>query len=134
MLCLVTVNSIFDFVAERPNKPLNGPGGGIAQSTDGVAFDLIRKLLQHVDFSKVGVSHFHAFKHVNHPAGTLAARCALTAGLVLVELGQSEDGVNHIGLVIHYNHSCSSKIRAAVFQVVEVHDCLFALFLDKHGH
>ena len=72
-------DAALDLGPEMADEALDRPGGGVAQSTDGVAFDLIRKLLQHVDFSKVSVSYFHALKHVNHPAGTLATWCALTA-------------------------------------------------------
>src|SRR6185312_11321331 len=71
---------------EMADQALHRPGRGIAQGADGVAFDLERDLEQHVDLLDRGVAFDHALHHAPHPAGALAARRALAAALVLVEL------------------------------------------------
>lgn len=53
---------------------------------------------------------------------------------MLVELGQTQDCVNHIGLLVHHNDRRSAQTRSSVSQIVEVHDSLFALVLHEHTH
>jgi hypothetical protein len=82
----VIVNTVFDFSSERSDQSLNWPSCGVAQCTNRVTFDLVGQLLQHVDFRKISIAKLHSFKHIDHPASSLATRSALTAGFVLVEL------------------------------------------------
>jgi len=131
---LVTVDAVLDLVAETSNQTLDGPSGGVAQSTDGVTFDLVGEFLKHVDFSEVGIALLHAFEHIDHPGGALAAGSALTATLVLVEFGEAEDGVDYVGLVVHNDDGCSAETGSAFFQVIKVHDSFITLLLGKHGY
>lgn len=108
MLGLVAVNAVLDITSELSDETLNGPCSSITQRADRVTFDLIRQLLQHVNLGEVSVTQLHALKHVNHPTSTLTAGSTLTARLVLVELGESQDSINDISLVVHNNHGGSS--------------------------
>ena len=89
VLGLVAVDAVFDLASELSDQSLDGPGSGVTEGANRVTFDLVRKFLEHVNLSEVGVSELHAFKHIDHPAGTLATGCALAATLVLVELGET---------------------------------------------
>jgi hypothetical protein len=40
------------------NETLNRPGKRLAQSADGVALNLLRELLKHVDFAVAGLAGF----------------------------------------------------------------------------
>ena len=46
----------------------------------------LRELEEHVDLARVSAALGEAVHHVHHPCRALAAGCALTTGLVLVEL------------------------------------------------
>ena len=89
VLRLVAVNTIFNLTSELPDEALHGPGSSVTERADSVSFDLERELLEHVNLGKVGITQLHSFEHVNHPAGTLTARCALATALVLVEFGKA---------------------------------------------
>jgi len=53
---------------------------------------------------------------------------------MLVEFSESENGVNYISLVIHDDDSSGSQTRSSIFEIIEVHDSLFALLFDQHGY
>src|SRR3546814_3946895 len=56
------------------DQPLDRPCGGVAERTDGVAFDLLGDVEQSVDLADVGVAGAQPLHHAPHPAGALAAR------------------------------------------------------------
>jgi hypothetical protein len=76
---------VFEFVPEMAQKTLHRPRRGFAEGTDGVAFDLARGALQHVQVVERGLAIDDARQHAVHPAGAFAARRALAAGLGIVE-------------------------------------------------
>src|SRR5690606_12348585 len=82
----VLADAILDLVAEVPDQTLHRPGGGVAEGADGVALDLGRDFQQQVDLGRVGLADRHALEHPPHPAGALAARGALAAAFMLVEV------------------------------------------------
>src|SRR5215831_16870585 len=45
----ILVDAPFDLGTEMAQQPLHRPGGAVAERADGVAFDLLRHLHQHVD-------------------------------------------------------------------------------------
>src|SRR3546814_21055934 len=67
-------STAFDFRAEMLEQPLDRPCGGVAERTDGVAFDLLGDVEQSVDLADVGVAGAQPLHHSPHPAGALAAR------------------------------------------------------------
>src|SRR4030095_8829573 len=74
------VDARLDHVAEMPDQALDGPGGGVAERADGMAFDLIADIEQHIDLCLLGLALGHAFEHAPHPTRAFAARRALAAG------------------------------------------------------
>eukprot|EP00354_Favella_ehrenbergii_P010829 CAMPEP_0170466100 /NCGR_PEP_ID=MMETSP0123-20130129/10192_1 /TAXON_ID=182087 /ORGANISM="Favella ehrenbergii, Strain Fehren 1" /LENGTH=420 /DNA_ID=CAMNT_0010732155 /DNA_START=1151 /DNA_END=2414 /DNA_ORIENTATION=- len=104
----------------------------VAQRANRVTFNLVRKLLEHVDLSEVGVALLHALEHVDHPASSFTAGRALAATLVLVELGEAQNCVDHIRLLVHHDDGCCAETRPALLQIVEVHDSLTALPRVEH--
>ena len=109
VLGLVAINAVLNLATELSNETLDGPGGGVSQRADSVTLNLVGELLKHVNLSEVGISELHALEHVHHPACALTARCALAATLVLVELGQAQNGVDHISLIVHHDDSSGTK-------------------------
>src|SRR5215510_12379447 len=82
----VVADAPFDLGTEMADQALDRPGGRIAQGADGVAFDLFGDVEQHVDLAQFGLALHHALHHAVHPAGALAARRALAAALMHVEV------------------------------------------------
>src|ERR1043166_783179 len=82
----ILVDAPLDLGPEVAQQALHGPGGAVAERADGVALDLLGHLEQHVDLALVRAPFRHAGEHAPHPAHALAARRALTAALVLVEV------------------------------------------------
>ena len=132
VLSLVAVDAIFNFVAEVPDKSLDGPCGSVTKGADGVSINLERELFEHIDLSKVSVSELHALEEIDHPASSLTAWSALSATLVLVELGEAENGVDDIGLFVHDDDGGGAETRLASLEVVEVHDGLRAVLVVHH--
>src|SRR3546814_6465559 len=52
----ILADTAFDFRAEMLDQPLDRPCGGVAERTDGVAFDLLGDVEQSVDLADVGVA------------------------------------------------------------------------------
>src|SRR5256885_7796219 len=52
---------------------------------------------QQIDFAVLGFPARHALQHAPHPAGAFAARRALAATFVLVEIGDARNGADQIG-------------------------------------
>ena len=77
--------------AEMADEALDRPGRRVAERADRVALDLLGDFQQHVDLALLRAALGHARQHAPHPARALAARRALAAALVLVEIGDARD-------------------------------------------
>ena len=76
----------------------------------------------------------HAVERLAHPERTFAARRALAAAFVLVELRQAPDRLDDIGRLIHHDHRRRAKARLRAAQPIEIHDRIFALRCVQHRH
>jgi hypothetical protein len=86
-LCLgVVLNTGLELGTEVADQTLDGPGKGLTQSADGVALDLLGELLHHIDLTSAGLALLETVHDLLGPLGTLTARGALAARLVVVEL------------------------------------------------
>src|SRR3546814_1112091 len=92
----ILADTAFDFRAEMLDQPLDRPCGGVAERTDGVAFDLLGDVEQSVDLAYVGVAGPQPLHHAPHPAGALAARGALAAAFMLVEIADAADRLHDV--------------------------------------
>mmetsp|Transcript_35491 Transcript_35491/g.114080 ORF Transcript_35491/g.114080 Transcript_35491/m.114080 type:complete len:280 (+) Transcript_35491:273-1112(+) len=115
-----------DLRPEGADQPLHWPRGGVTQRADGVALDLVRQLLEHVNLLDLRVARHKPVHDLAHPASPLAARRALAARLVLVKLGEACDGGDDVGLLVEDGDGGGAEARAGALQVVEVHEHLVA--------
>ena len=76
----------------------------------------------------------HALHHAPHPAGALAARRALAAALVHVELRQARDRLDDVGRLVHHDHGRRAEARLHVAQAVEIHQHGVADRLRQQRH
>src|SRR5437870_83070 len=90
-----------EFGAEVANEALHRPGGTVGQGADRMALDLLRDVVEHVDLGDRGISGDHPLHDTPYPAETLAARRALAAALMLIELRQPRDRPHDVGRFIH---------------------------------
>src|SRR6202161_3134244 len=93
----ILVDAPLDLAPDVPQLTLYRPGGAVAEGADGVALDLLGHLEQHVDLALVRPAVGHAGEHAPHPAHALAARGALTAALMLVEIGDARHRPDDVG-------------------------------------
>jgi hypothetical protein len=86
-LCLgVVLDTGLELGTEVADQTLDGPGEGLAQSANGVALDLLGELLHHIDLTSAGLALLETVHDLLGPLGTLTARGALAARLMVVEL------------------------------------------------
>lgn len=119
--------------AEVTDQTLDGPGKGLTQSADGVTLDLLGQLLEHVDLTLAGLTLLHTLHHLHGPLAALTAGSALTARLVLVEGGQTRDGANNVGRLVHDDNGSGTETTLRVLQGVEVHELVVTNGLGKDG-
>src|SRR5208282_3398571 len=83
----IFVDAALDLGPEMPQQTLHRPGRAVAERADRVAFDLLGHIPKGVDLALLSAAFRHAGEQAPHPAHALAARRALAAALVLVEVG-----------------------------------------------
>ena len=103
------------------NQALDRPRRRIAERADGVAFDLLGHFQQHVDLALVGAAVGHPGQHPPHPPGAFAARRALAAALVFVEIGDARDRPDQVGRLVHHDDGGGAEAGAQLAEAVEVH-------------
>ena len=69
----------------------------------------------------LGVAFAQPLHHPPHPAGALAARRALAAALMLVEIADAADRADDVGRLVHDDHRRGAEAGAERLQPVEVH-------------
>jgi len=131
MLSAVVVDSVLHLASERLDKSLNWPGCCVTKGADSVAFNLVRELLEHINLGEVCVSDSNSVKDINHPSSSLPTRSALSTTLVLIELGESEDGIDNVSLLVHNDDGGGTETTLSVFKVVEIHQGFVALFFGQ---
>lgn len=93
-----------------------------------------RELEEHVNLSLLCSSLYHPVHHVHHPSGTLPARRALTTRLVLVEFGESGNGIDHICRLIHDDDCSCTQRSSIILERVVVHQTLFTCLSSDDGY
>src|SRR5215471_17770712 len=79
------VDDVLELVAVMLEEALHRPGGGVAEGADGVSLDAIGDVEQQPELLAPRLARQHPLQQPVHPAGALAARRALAAGLRHVE-------------------------------------------------
>ena len=69
----------------------------------------------------LGVAFAQALHHSPHPAGALAARRALAAALMLVEIADPTDRADDVGRLVHDDDGRRAEAGAKRLQPIEIH-------------
>ena len=128
MLRLILIDARFDDRTEVIDQALHGPRRRISESADRVTLDLFRHVKQQIDLAFFGFATFHPFENAPHPAGAFAARRALAAALVLVEIGDAPDRADDVGRFVHHDYGRGAEARAELAQRIEIHRDVHRLF------
>jgi len=111
MFLLIAIYPILNFVSKMSDQSLNWPCGGIPQSANSMSLYLPTQFIYHVYFGVVCISDFESLHYVSQPRGTLTAGGALSTRLVFVEFRETQDSIDYVGLVVHYDYGCSPQTR-----------------------
>src|SRR6185437_89019 len=111
----------FDLGPEVAKEALHRPGRAVAKGADSVALDLRRHFPEHVDLALTRAAFGHAFEHAPHPAHAFAARRALAAAFMLVEIRDAGHGADDVGGLVHDDHGRGAERRFLVTAAVEIH-------------
>ena len=110
MVVLGVFASLENVLLPRAHQTFDGPDGSIGQTADGVQLDLGSDLHQHVHLALLQLAAFHTAHDVVDPRQAFTTGCALTAGLVHVEVGEVADGGNlHVNVditIVPYRRIC----------------------------
>jgi hypothetical protein len=118
---------------EMPDETLQRPCERLAERADGVSLNLLGQLLEHVDLALPRLALGESVHNLVCPLAALSARCALTAGLVVVELCETCDGADNISRLVHDDDSGGTETGLRVLESVEVHELVVADVLGKNG-
>src|SRR3569832_356355 len=108
------------------DEALDRPWRGVAQDADRVALALLADVPELVDLLDARVARTQSLHHAPHPAGAFAARRALAAALVLVEIGVARDDADQIGGLVNHDHRGGAERGVDGLQRVEIHDDVVA--------
>src|SRR6266545_93363 len=114
-----------DVLAELVAEVLQGrddrAGRAVAEGAEGAAEDPVADVLEGVEVLVAALPALQAQEDLAHPVGALAARGALAAGLVGVELGEVEAGAHHADVGRHDDHRGGAEQAAGTGDALEVH-------------
>src|SRR5579864_4057343 len=99
------VDHVFELVPEVLECTLHRPRRSIAKAADGVTFDPPCDIEQQSELLAARLAGENPLHEPVHPPGPLAARCALTARLGLVETGDPLQDAHHAGGLVHHDYT-----------------------------
>src|ERR1700722_15724168 len=82
----ILVDAPLNLGAEMGDKPLDRPCGRIAEGANCMPFDLLGDVEEHIDLAFLRTTLNHTLHDTPHPPGAFAARCALAAAFMLIEI------------------------------------------------
>src|ERR1017187_5724503 len=124
---------LLEFAAVLGYKGFHRPSGSFAERTDRFAVDVVRNIPQQVHILGAAVAVFDAMEHFLHPQRAFAARRALAARLMRIELRDVERALDDIDRVIQHNHPARARHRAGFAQRLEIERHINLVGL-QHGH
>src|SRR5262245_21459478 len=92
-----------ELVAEVLEHALHRHRGGIAERADGATLDVVGHRVEQREVFRATLAVLDAIDHAPQPAGAFAARRALAAALVLVEVGQAQQALDHAATLVHHD-------------------------------
>src|SRR5690625_4908973 len=85
------------------------PSCSICKSTSCASFHFVCDIKEEVQILYFTIPIFNLFKNFLPPPCSIAARCTLAVGIVMIKFGDSPEHLHHVGIFIHHYHSGSSQ-------------------------
>jgi hypothetical protein len=99
------VEMALELVAELRDVARHRHCGRVAERAEAVAEDPVADVQQEIELALLRLARLDLLEQVDHPPGPLAARRALPARLVLVELRDPEAELHHAAAVVQHDHT-----------------------------
>ncbi len=122
-----------ELVAEAVDVARDRHRGGVAERAQALAEDAVADVEQQLEVGLRRVPVLDPVQKLHHPARPLAARRALPARLVLVELGDAQAELHHAGAVVDHDHRAGAEHRAGPGDRVEI-EARVELVGREHRH
>src|SRR4029077_6316647 len=98
---VLVVDVVLEFVAEMLDETLHRESSGIAQRADGASGDVVGHRVELVQILVATLAALDPVDHAPQPAGAFAARRALSAGLLVIEVRQAQQRFHHAARLVH---------------------------------
>src|SRR5438067_9744326 len=105
------VDMRLELVAELVDVAGDRHRGRVAERAEALAEDAVADVEQQVELALLCAPVLDLVQELHHPARPLAARRALAARLVHVELRDAEPELNHAGPVVDHDHGARAEHR-----------------------
>src|ERR1700761_1733448 len=117
----LVLDHVLELVAKMLDEALHRPRRGIAECADGVPLDAVRHIDQQGHVLGAALAVDDPAQHAIHPAGALAARRALAAGLGHVEACPALERPHHAGGLVHDDDCAGAERGTGLLERVIVH-------------
>src|SRR3569623_1259442 len=118
---LAMIDVILELVAKMLDETRHRHGGGIAARAASAAHAAARYVGAHVEIALPALAVLDAVNHARQPARAFAARRALAAGFLEVEMSDTCQHIHHAGVYVHDDHRTRAQHRAGLGNGVIVH-------------
>ena len=131
---LLVIDVVLEFVAEVLDEALHRQRRGIAQRADRASGDVVRHRHQQVEVLVPALAVLDPVHHPPEPARPFAARRALAAGLLVIEIRQPQQRFHHAARVVHQDHGARTQHRSGLGDRVVIHVGLHHHVTRQHRH
>ena len=109
----------FELVPEQIQRRQHRRRGGVAKRAERLADDVVGDAVQEIDVLHLALSPLEALEQLVEPVAAFAARRALAARLVAVEVQQVHRQPDHADRVVHDDEPGRAEHRSGLLDVIE---------------
>src|SRR3954452_22605724 len=110
----LVLNVVHELVAEMLEEALHRQRRSIAERADGASGDVVGDVVEKREVFHAPLAVLDAVHHAIEPARALAARGALAAGLLEIEVRQALERTHHARAIVHDDDRPGAEHRAGL--------------------
>src|SRR5262252_3653241 len=118
---LLVLDVMLELAAEVLDETLDRQRRGVAERTDRAPLDVVGNRVEHVEVLATPGAMLDAVDHPPQPSGALAARRALPAGFLEVEVREAQQALHHAARIVDHDHRAGTQHRSRLRDGVVVH-------------
>src|SRR5512139_1240519 len=118
---VAVLDVVLELVPEMSDEALHGPRRRVAERADSVSLDVVGDAHQHIHVFLAALARQDPRERAVEPAGALAARRALAAGLHVIEAREALEHAHHVGGLVHDDNRRGADRRTRLPERVVVH-------------